>query len=142
MVIGNLALVTAAVFTGAAVYINVAEQPARLQLDDQGLLREWQPAYKRGFAMQATLAMVGFIFGLWIWWLSGNWRWLAGALLLVTNWPYTFIIIMPINQALMKMPAESANVQSRALIKKWGAFHAVRSALGALSIAFFLWASN
>lgn len=142
MLAGDLALVTAAVFTGAAVYVNLAEQPARLGLDDIGLLREWQPAYKRGFAMQAPLAMIGFIFGIWAWRLTGNWRWLAGAVALVANWPYTLIVILPTNQALMGIQAESGNAASRRLIEKWGRLHAGRSALGALATACFVWASS
>ena len=72
MLVGHLALIVAAIFTGAALYINVAEQPARLSLDDHSLLAEWKPAYKRGYSMRATLAIVGFLLGALSWWLDGQ----------------------------------------------------------------------
>ncbi len=37
---------------------------ARLQLDNRSLLAEWKPAYRRGYIMQASLAIVGGFFGL------------------------------------------------------------------------------
>ena len=141
MLAGQLALIVAALFAGAALYVNVAEQPALLGLDDRALLTEWKPAYKHGFAMQAPLAIIGFILGLVAWWQTGNWAWLLGAVVLVANWPYTLLGIMPTNRILMATEPASAGPDSRALIRKWATLHAVRTALGFAAILIFLWAS-
>jgi hypothetical protein len=67
MLIGLLALAAAGLFTGAAFYINFAEQPARLVLEDPPLVAVWKIAYRRGFALQASLAAIGFLLGLIAW---------------------------------------------------------------------------
>ena len=141
MVAGQLALVVAAVFAGAAVYVNIAEQPARLNLDDRSLLIEWKPAYKRGFMMQASLAIVGFLLGVLAWWQVGDWLWLLGAMVLIANWPYTLLGIMPTNNVLMATDPAAAGLESRKLIEKWSSLHAVRTALGFAATLIFLWAS-
>jgi hypothetical protein len=127
---GQFALVAAAAFAGAAIYVNVAEQPARLALDDRALLAEWKPSYARGFAMQASLALASALAGFIAFWLTRDWRWMLGALLIFANWPYTLLVILPINKRIEATAPDQAGAETRALIRRWGALHAGRSLLG------------
>jgi len=140
MTFGLLALIAAAIFGGAAFYVNVAEQPARLSLDDRALLAEWKPSYKRGAAMQAPLALVGFVLGLLAWAQTSHPGFLIGAIAIVAPWPWTLIAIKPTNDRLLATDPDQAGTQTRALIVKWGLIHGVRTALGALATLAFLWA--
>jgi hypothetical protein len=139
MVFGLVALIAAAIFTGAALYVNVAEQPARLKLDDRALLTEWKPSYKRGAAMQAPIALVGCLLGLIAWWQTSHGGFLIGAIAIVAPWPWTLLGIKPTNDALLATEPDQAGPQTRALVVRWGALHAVRTVLGALATAAFLW---
>src|SRR5262245_225836 len=93
MLAGQLALIAATLFAGAAFYVSFAEHPARLALDERAALAQWKPAYERGAVMQASLAIAGFVLGVLAWWQSGHWLWLIGAVVLVANWPYTLVCI-------------------------------------------------
>lgn len=140
MLAGHLALAFAAAFAGAAFYINFAEQTARLGLDDRSLLAEWKSSYDRGFAMQASVAVVSGVLGLVAAWQTGDWRWALGAVLVLANWPYTLTVVMPITNALKLTPIEAAGAGSRELVERWAGLHAVRTALGIAATVVYVWA--
>ena len=135
-----LGALSAALFAGAALYINVVEHPARMGLETRLAAMQWAPSYKRARWLQAPLAIVGFLLGIIAWWQTGAWLWLLGALVLIANWPYTMLGIMPTNKKLMALDPASAGPDSRRLIEKWARLHAVRTALGFAATLIFVWA--
>ena len=52
-----LAIVSTALFAGAALYINVAEHPARMLLETRNAVRQWAPSYQRATLMQAPAVL-------------------------------------------------------------------------------------
>jgi hypothetical protein len=140
MFAGLLALTTAALFAGAAFYVNFAEQSARLELDPPAMLRQWQPSYRRGAIMQASLAVISCVLGLWAFIATYDWHWLIGAALIVAPWPYTMFVIMPTNKILKSTSPAAAGEDTRDLVRQWGLLHAVRTLLGFAAVAAYLWA--
>ena len=135
---GLLALLTAGLFTGAALYISVVEHPARLQLDDAPLLKQWKPAYARGTLMQAPLALLGLLLGSAAWWVSEDGLYLAGGMAMFFNWPWTSFRMLALNNRLKATPIEEAGPKTRAGLVRWGRLHAVRTGLGAFACVLFI----
>ncbi len=134
---GLVALILATLFAGAAIYILVAEQPARLVLEDRSLLLQWQQSYPRAARMQAGLAVLAALAGGFAFWRSRDLFWLAGAVLMLANLPFTLIVIAPINQELLALSPEQAGAAVRALVERWGWLHAVRAGLSLAALAAF-----
>ena len=100
MILTSLALASAAAFAGAAAYVNLSEQPARLLLDDASLLREWKPSYARGLEMQATLALVSGLLGLAAFYFEQQPAAALGGVLLPERiGPYTLWVMASTNKA-------------------------------------------
>ena len=140
MFTGYLALTTAALFAGAAIYVSVVEQPARLDLDSSAMLKQWQESYPRASIMQAGLAILSCGLGLLAFMFSYDWRWLLGAALVILPWPYTMFLIMPTNKILKSTVPAQANEDTHSMVQQWGLLHAVRTILGVGAVAAYLWA--
>ena len=92
--------------------------------------------------MQATLAAVSGILGLLTAVLTGEWQWAIGAILILANWPYTLIGIMPTNNRLKATAEDDAGPETRRTLQTWARLHAVRTGLGIAATLAYLWALN
>jgi hypothetical protein len=143
MLMGQLATVLAAAFAGVAIYISVAEQPARLSLSEAAMLAEWQASYRRAAPMQASVALLGGLLGVGTFLLVNDEPlWMLGGLVLLSAWPFTLIALKPTNDALQGTEASAADARTRILVERWGKRHAVRSAIGATATVIYLLAGN
>jgi hypothetical protein len=125
-------------FAGAAVYINLAEHPARMGCDTKTAATVWAPSYKKATVMQATLAIVGFLSGLGVWLLEGGVGWLIGALFIGSVIPFTFIVMMPTNHKLLESGRDLSSEATRTLLDRWGKRHAVRSGLSLIASVLYV----
>jgi uncharacterized membrane protein len=133
-----VAVLCCILFAGAAIYINVAEHPARMGCDTKTAATVWMPSYKKATLMQAPLAVISFLAGVAVWLLGGGLLWLIGALLIGLVVPFTFIAIMPTNNQLLAPGRDLSSAETRSLLEKWGRLHAIRSALSFLASIVYL----
>ena len=134
-----IATLCAGLFAGAALYINVAEHPARMGLETSIAAKQWAPSYKRATWMQAPLALVGFVAGAAAWLMEAGAGWLVAAVLIGAVVPFTFIAIMPTNHELLAPGRDLDSAETRSLLASWGKLHAVRTALSLLALVLYTW---
>jgi hypothetical protein len=142
MIIGSLALAAAGAFTGASLYVNYVEQPARLALSDDALIKEWEPSDHRGFIVLAGLAAIAALFGFIAFRELNDVRWALGALVILASWPYTYLAIVPLNNRILGLIRADAAHEARQIIDLWGKLEIGLSAIGVLAIAIFVWAAG
>src|SRR5215467_13017945 len=62
-----IAVLSCALFTGAAVYITFVEHPARMQCGVELAVSEFAPSYRRATVMQASCAVLGLLSSVVAW---------------------------------------------------------------------------
>ena len=133
-----IATLSSGLFTGASIYINLVEHPARMQTGIRPALTEFAPSYHRATVTQVSLAVAGFLSALIAWRSRSDVRWLIGGGLLVAVIPFTALVILPTNKKLLD-PATANDLDlAEKLLTRWGRLHAVRSVLSLASLLMFL----
>jgi uncharacterized membrane protein len=133
-----IATLAAGLFAGAAIYIDLAEQPARKRIDTSAALAEWRPSYKRAAVVQPLLAGIGFLSAVAAWLMGASAWWLVGGVVLVAVIPYTLIIVLPTNNRLLDPAIDKNPDLARRLLSRWGRLHTVRSVMSAATFLAFV----
>jgi hypothetical protein len=110
-----------ALFAGAALYISVAEHPARMAMGTDLAIVEWRLSYRRAIWMQAPLAVAGMAFALVAWARGDGVAWLVGAILIGAVVPFTVLVTGSTNRALadggLALDAAAAH------LRRWARLH-------------------
>src|SRR5437879_13403849 len=117
------ATVCAGLFSGAAIYVNLVEHPARLSCGTELAIKEFGPSYRRGTVMQASLALAGCALGVAAWARSGDRAVLIAGVLLGGRGTFTLIIILPTNKKLLEPGTDNRYAFAAAPKARWGCLH-------------------
>jgi hypothetical protein len=140
LVLGFIATLSAGLFCGAAIYINLVEHPARMSCGTVLAVTEFAPSYKRATVMQVLLAVISFLSSLIAWFIHSNINWLIGSILIIIVIPFTLIFILPVNKKLLDSSLDKNSGYAKQLLNRWGRLHAVRSLLSLISFILLLYA--
>ena len=124
-----VAVLACTLFTGASIYINLVEHPARLSCGTEIAARQWAPSYKRATVMQVSLAVLSTIAAVVRGAAGGGTLWFVGAALIFAVIPFTALAILSTNNRLLMPGRDLRSGETQALLERWGRLHAVRSLL-------------
>jgi hypothetical protein len=127
---GLFAFTVACAFSGAALYINIVEVPARLALDARSMIKEWIPSNRRGFLMLALLAIVSGVLGYAEYARSGDVRWVIGGAIIVSSLAYGYFVITPVNVLLYGARRTAPLSATREFMRDWGLLEWGQTAIG------------
>ena len=134
--------VTTGIMAASALYINLVEHPARMQIDDvKSLHRQWKAGFDRAKLLMVGVSLIPICGGIAAYAInhSRGKPWLIGGGMLALNVPYTLLVIMPRSI----QPISDCNVVERKdpvvvkdTVDKWNTLHTVRTVV---DLAAFAW---
>ena len=138
LILELIATFCTAIFAGAAIYINLVEHPARVEVGTSAAVRQWRPSYRRATLMQAGLALVAVLASLGAWLLGRGFVVLVGGACIGFVIPFTLIVIYPTNRQLEDPKLDIGSMSTASLLARWNQLHAVRSGAAVIALVIFL----
>lgn len=139
MLLEIISTLSAGLFAGAAIYINLVEHPARMECSAGLAVTVFAPSYRRAAVMQGILAAVGFLSAAAAWLRGSSFWWLIGGIVLMAVIPFTLTVIFPTNKKLLDSSLDKDSELAMKLLIRWGRLHAVRSVFGLISFLIFIY---
>jgi hypothetical protein len=134
-----VAVLACGLFAGAAIYVSLAEHPARMECGVELAATEFAPSYRRASILQAILAAVGLVSSIVVWVAGATFWWIVAGALLGSVIPFTLIVILPTNKRLLSPGLDRRSAETERLLARWGTLHAVRSVVSGLALLLFLY---
>jgi hypothetical protein len=132
------ATVAAGLWAGIALYIALVEHPCALKVGVRYATEYFRVMSKRTAPLMMLLAAVGGVAGLLAWYETANVWWLIGAVLLLLQFPFTAIFIVPTNIKLLKVDLSESAAEADALHRRWSRMHGIRTLTGVLPFLYFV----
>jgi uncharacterized membrane protein len=133
-----IATLSASLFCGASIYINLVEHPARVSCGTALAVTEFAPSYKRAAVLQVSLAAISFLTSLIAWLMNSGINWLIGSILIIMVIPFTAFFMLPTNKMLLDNSLNKDSELAKNLLARWGRLHTVRSVLSLIAVLIFL----
>ncbi len=135
---GLLAVLACGLFTGGALFIHFVEHPARMELGPVLGVPSFAAMYKRAAKMQPLLAFLSFLGGTAAWFAGAKAWWLVGGIIMGALFPYTIILMLPLNRELIDSGLDKNSPRAAELLDHWGNLHKYRAFAALVAFVIFL----
>ena len=119
MLLEMLSTLSAGLFAGAAIYINLVEHPARMECGAALAVTEFAPSYRKAALIQGTLATAGFMASVAAWLRGASYWWLIGGIILLAVIPFTLFVVFSTNKKLLDPSLDKNSELASNLLIRW-----------------------
>ncbi len=140
-VLQSLGHYASGIFAGAALYISVTQQPSLAEtLNNNELVVHFKSFYPKAARMQATLTIVSSAALIASHFLKHDWWNLAAGILMGSIFPYTILLMLPVNNQFMNAtPGSSSSKPFTKLFSTWGKLHWYRTIASIVAFGITTW---